>query len=394
MTGQRTPTTAIDWRPLARSLADQLTAAGALPADWYTAFADTPRHVFVPRFYDGDDLVDGTDSGQKARWLAAVYSDASLVTQQATAPGTGLAWPTSSTTMPSLMARMLALMQVGNGHQLLEIGTGTGYNAAIASHRLGASHVVSVDIDPDLVDAARATLAGLGYRPRLVTGDGATGVPEAAPFDRIIATAAVQAIPPAWITQLAAGGRIVADLRGEIASTLTAAHHTTPDTVLGRFHPIPGHFMWLRATADNPLRDGGTWPATPDRDNAQHTTTHIPPDVFDNPAARFVTQLYLPDARYLRRTEHPEPGHSGTEIIDLATTGGGWARITTTPGPNGAYPVAHGGPDEAWERLAAAISFWDQHHQPTPDRFGYTSDATGTTRYWIDSPDNTLRSDP
>lgn len=394
MTGHRTTTAAIDWPPLARSLAHRLTVAGVLAADWYTAFAETPRHVFVPRFYDGDELVDGANPVQKARWLAAVYSDASLVTQQATAPGTGLSWPTSSTTLPSLMARMLALLQVDDGHRLLEIGTGTGYNAAIVSHRLGAPNIVSIDIDPQLVDTARARLADVGYRPRLVSGDGSAGVPDAAPFDRIIATAAVPTVPPTWITQLAAGGRIVADLRGEIASHLTVAQLTAPDTVQGRFHLVPGHFMWLRATADNPLRDGGTWPTAPDRDNAEHTTTRIPPGVFDHPDARFVVQLYLPDARYLWRTENTEPGHSGTEVIDLATTGGGWARITTTPNASGAYPVAYGGPDGAWERLVAAISFWDQHHQPTPDRFGYTSDTTGSTRYWLDSPNNTIRISP
>src|SRR5690606_29139681 len=150
-------------------------------------------------------------------------------------------------TRPSLMAQMLEMLDLYDGAKVLEIGTGTGYNAALLCHRLGDANVTSIDIDPVLVESARARLAGLGYHPHLVTGDGATGVPDRAPFDRIIATAGVAGIPPAWIGQLVERGKIVADLRGELASALIMTVKTTPDSVRGRFYDIAGHFMWLRA---------------------------------------------------------------------------------------------------------------------------------------------------
>jgi protein-L-isoaspartate O-methyltransferase len=71
---------------------------------------------------------------------------------------------------------------------LLEIGTGTGYNAALLCHRLGAESVFSVDIGAGLVAAARERLAALGYAPTLVAADGRLGLPGHGPFDRIIAT--------------------------------------------------------------------------------------------------------------------------------------------------------------------------------------------------------------
>ena len=77
--------------------------------------------------------------------------------------------------MPSLMARMLEALDVRDGHRVLEIGTGTGYNAALLCHRLGACNVVSIDIDPTLIVATRKRLAGLGHHPTLVVGDGTAG---------------------------------------------------------------------------------------------------------------------------------------------------------------------------------------------------------------------------
>ncbi|QYN32955.1 methyltransferase domain-containing protein [Pseudonocardia sp. DSM 110487] len=88
------------------------------------------------------------------------------------------------------------MLDAAPGHTVLEIGT--GYNAALLCHRLGSEAVTSIDIDPELVDAARETLMSVGFTPTLVAGDGADGVPERAPFDRILATCAVPAVPGAW----------------------------------------------------------------------------------------------------------------------------------------------------------------------------------------------------
>ncbi|MBV9030264.1 MAG: methyltransferase domain-containing protein [Pseudonocardiales bacterium] len=101
----------------------------------------------------------------------------------------------SSTSMPALMTRMLEALDIRDGHDVLEIGAGTGYNAALLSHRLGDQHVFAVDIEPTLIRLVRERLAKIGYHPTLVTADGADDLPEHAPYDRVITTCSVSAVP-------------------------------------------------------------------------------------------------------------------------------------------------------------------------------------------------------
>jgi protein-L-isoaspartate O-methyltransferase len=96
--------------------------------------------------------------------------------------------------MPTVMAGMLEALDLQPGHRVLEIST--GYHAALLCQRVGAHNVASVELDPALADAARRALAELGLHPRVHVGDGAAGLAAAAPFDRIIATASTDHIPP------------------------------------------------------------------------------------------------------------------------------------------------------------------------------------------------------
>jgi protein-L-isoaspartate O-methyltransferase len=144
-----------DWQRKARALTQQLADEAVLDPSWRAAFENTPRHIFVPRFYRHDmTVLDGSDPRRHREWLDAVYNDDSLTTRYAPVPGTDLMWPTSSSTKPSLMARMLTLLDVHSGHRVMEIGTGTGYNTALLCHRLGDGNVASIDIDPDLIATA------------------------------------------------------------------------------------------------------------------------------------------------------------------------------------------------------------------------------------------------
>ncbi len=194
------------WRSRSSALAGQLVRQGDLrSAPWHTAFTETPRHVFVPTVISitesGSTTLSGADPAKQQSWLDQVYSDDSLVTQcmahpsLRTASNQPLLVSTSSSTMPSLMVRMLEALDVRDGHRVLEIGTGTGYNAALLCHRLGSNNVVSIDIDPILVASAGNRLADLGHYPTLVVGDGTAGAAHHGPYDRIIATAAVPSIP-------------------------------------------------------------------------------------------------------------------------------------------------------------------------------------------------------
>lgn len=109
---------------------------------------------------------------------------------------------------PFVVAAMTEALQAGKTSRVLEVGTGSGYQAAILAHLAG--EVYSIEIHKPLLDTARKRIARLGLRNvHLKHGDGALGWPEHAPFSHIIVTAAAPEIPPALLEQLAPGGRMV-----------------------------------------------------------------------------------------------------------------------------------------------------------------------------------------
>jgi protein-L-isoaspartate O-methyltransferase len=186
------------------TLVRALQSAGLLddPA-WCEAFTAIPRHHFLPYFYgtSGDTWrrFDSQSMSDDDRCRLA-YRDQTWVVRLA-GPHSQPGQPASSSIQPSLAARMIHELAVTDNDHILEVGTGTGYLTALLCHRLGASNITSIDIDPDLVDSARRTLAELGYTPTLATADGTHGYPDRAPYDRMLGTAAVERVPQSWIDQ-------------------------------------------------------------------------------------------------------------------------------------------------------------------------------------------------
>jgi protein-L-isoaspartate(D-aspartate) O-methyltransferase len=176
----------------ARMASDLRRHGPPLSASVHAAFAHVPRHVFVPEMGP-----------------AAAYRDEAFVIK---CGPDGL--PVSSSSQPAMMAIMLDQLGLEPGHRVLEIGTGTGYNAAVMSAVVGpGGDVVSIDIDPELVARARSSLQAAGYDTVTVKcADGGYGDPAGAPFDRVIVTAGAWDIAPAWLAQLAPGGRLVLPL--------------------------------------------------------------------------------------------------------------------------------------------------------------------------------------
>ncbi|WP_170201463.1 methyltransferase, FxLD system [Actinocorallia herbida] len=157
------------------------------------ALRAVPRHLFVP----------GVP-------LARAYGHEAVVTYRDES-GAAL----SSLSEPGLVAAMLEQLDVRPGHRVLEVGTGTGYNAALLSRLTGPQgHVTSVDILPGAVAVARRGLARAGYaHVETVVADGRLGHPDGAPYDRIIVTGGAWDLPAAWAEQLAPGGVLVVPLR-------------------------------------------------------------------------------------------------------------------------------------------------------------------------------------
>ena len=155
------------------------------------AFRAVPRHLFLPGMS-----------------LAQAYADEAVAVQ--TVDGV----TTSSASQPSMMAIMLEQLDLRPGHRVLEVGAGTGYNAALMQRIVGPTgRVVAVDIDAELVEGAGRHLADAGVDGvELVCGDGALGHPPGAPYDRIVLTVGSGDVRPEWVAQLAAGGRLLLPL--------------------------------------------------------------------------------------------------------------------------------------------------------------------------------------
>jgi protein-L-isoaspartate(D-aspartate) O-methyltransferase len=236
-------------------LVREIDASGAFAADpaWREAFEAVPRHLFVPYYYIGvrggyeRRWCGDPDPGRREQWLRGAYTDTPLATRVRDGE------LVSSSSQPSLMAEMLTELQVEDGNSVLEIGAGTGYNAALLSHRLGEDRVTTIDLDPEITESARQHLTAAGHHPAVVTGDGARGVPGRAPFDRIIATCALSSIPGAWLAQCTPGARILTPFgTGLIALRVRDAGHAE-----GRFLHTAAYFVPLR---------GGTRPEPEPRD--------------------------------------------------------------------------------------------------------------------------------
>ncbi|MEW1545687.1 methyltransferase domain-containing protein [Streptomyces tsukubensis] len=242
-----------------RALVEAIAADGGLrdPA-WRLAFEEVPRHLFVPYYYvpvparpgrpGGWERLWGEDPDpvRRERWLRGAYTDGPLATR--VRDGALL----SSSSQPSLMARMLDALEVRYGDRVLEIGAGSGYNAALLCHRLGDDRVTTVDLDPEITESARAHLAAAGYRPAVVTGDGTRGVPGRAPFDRIVATCTLPVIPHEWLAQCRPDARIIAPVSTGLV-VLRVRDDGRGRFAEGRFLRTPAFFVPLRGVGGAPV---------------------------------------------------------------------------------------------------------------------------------------------
>lgn len=246
------------------ALVREIAAGGAWDADpvWREAFEAVPRHLFVPYYYVGGGSAPSSGAGspggggyerlwgeerdprRRERWLRGAYTDVPLATRLRDGE------LISSSSQPSLMANMLTELEVEDGNRVLEIGAGTGYNAALLAYRLGDDLVTTVDLDPDITEGARRHLAAAGFHPTVVTGDGARGMPQRAPYDRIIATCTLSSIPRAWLAQCAPDARILTPL----ATGLVRLRVRDAEYAEGRFLHTPAYFVPLRGDGGGPAR--------------------------------------------------------------------------------------------------------------------------------------------
>ena len=242
------------------------------------AFRRVKRHALVESFSIGSDREKEVSDGALARMvnessesdLEIIYSNKPLFTRFEN----GL--PTSSSSEPALVATMIELLQLSPGMSLLEIGTGTGYNAALVSEVLGnQNNVVSIEIQDDVAAQASRLLAKAGYGDiTILHRDGFWGAPERSPFDRIIATAGTDDISPHWANQLNEGGIMVLPLNQGGASPIIRISKNDgklhgEHAGFARFMPIQGELSMqsgFHMNFDLDVSDGREFPLWPELD--------------------------------------------------------------------------------------------------------------------------------
>jgi protein-L-isoaspartate O-methyltransferase len=359
----------------------QLVAAGDLEPSWRDAFDQVPRHEFVPDVIWRVDpqangrLVPLRRADDPDAWLAAGYANRSVETQvddgHPAEDGTG--WEvTSSSSQPSVVASMLRVLDLRPGMRVLEIGTGTGWNAGLAAYRVGAENVVSVEVDPVIAELAREALDRVGYgKVRVITGDGALGWADGGRYDRVIATVGVAAVPVAWVEQTVPGGRVVAPLTNTYRPPGVVVLDVAADgTATGR---LAGDSVFMGMRADRTPRPtsaglGGT------SDSSGTTELHPWRWAGERAAAVAIGQRLAPGLHLMYEAK---TATTGTQWV-FDPSNGSWASVDIDE-QSPPYKVEQAGPRRPFDEVTAGYQWWLDAGSPQLDAWRITVTEHGQT---------------
>jgi protein-L-isoaspartate(D-aspartate) O-methyltransferase len=353
------------WNDLIASLAKD----AYLASSWEPSFAAVPRHPFVPArcwAHAEDGAVVELDRETRPKeWEEAVTSDVALVLAKEDGR------PTTSASMPRMVSMMLRELDVQDGNTLLEIGTGSGWNSALASHRLGSGNVTTIEVNAHFAERAAARLKSAGFTPHAVWGDGAKGWEASAPYQRLIATCAVQHVPYPWVEQT--NGIMVIPWGNGMCNGALLRLESDGRTATGKVVE-ESSFMWMSGQAP---------PGWPEETSGEESATGTDPRVLTPNEARFTVGLCVPGSRY-RVDWGDDP--DGADCTLWLTDGASSASVRYMP-EGAAFPVQQSGPRKLWDEAEAAYRWWEEQGQPGFDRFGLTVNGDGE-QVWLDTPDN------
>ena len=247
-----------------------------------------PRHLFVPRWWERAGpgagfgasiwkLCDGP--AEPEAWIRAAYADRALVTRvgllhadHATPDDQPAGVPTSSAIAPGLVVRMLWHARLTDDADVLEVGAGTGYGAAVLCERVGYRQVTTIEADPYLAKAASERLAGIGLHPRVAHAD--VSGPPPGHYDRIASMLGVWPVPASWLAALRPGGRLVTPIAGTML--ILTADKTPDGGAAGRTEWDQGAFMPAEADPGAPQIPAAVFGAAREADGEQAGRAGIP----------------------------------------------------------------------------------------------------------------------
>ncbi|MEO9030228.1 MAG: methyltransferase domain-containing protein [Ktedonobacteraceae bacterium] len=280
------------------------------------AFLQVPRHLFVAHYYrqQGNRLVWDHITAPAP---GEISCDEALVTK-IDAQG----HPISSSSQPSVMARQLELLDLHPGLSVLEIGTGTGYNAALMGALVSSTgQIISIDIDQEHITTASQHVDAVGVTNVLAAvGDGFQGYQEYAPYNRLLATCSVRALPRSWAAQLAPDGILLVNLRLNLSSVFLLLKKVTSTTFEGRLFDLNAAYMEMHGSAGLPQSLQVDW----DYYDAQpHYEIQLPANLtklLTCPAYSVLLECLLPCIRKKYRA-FPGENEIHTYLIDISVPG-------------------------------------------------------------------------
>ena len=363
----------------ALALAKELRSAGDLSAECASAFETVRREQFVPdKIWVRPDYaephvpVDRVNEPEK--WLSYVYSDRVLVTQfddGATKwPDVGRR-PTSSASMPSVVAGMLTSLAPESDDSVLEIGTGTGFNAALLAEMVGGDgNVTTIEIEEKIASAARRNLDRAGCRwVNVDVADASTKVFDDK-FDCVIATAGVHVgqLPYSWVACTRPGGTILAPMRADLASGPLVKFEVGDDgTARGRAVRMRVGFMELRShrVRSLPLAE------LPSVNAGFISNSRINPfDALSNEDSRWALAVALPSCRYEIEEVTQYRRHEIAWLMDPMSES--WACVA--PCSEDMYTVRQFGPRRLWDEAVRALDWWKRKGEPPIEAWTWTVD--------------------